>query len=123
MKTCIDRHIVREDLDEPVKGIPKCGVVRIRINVVDDATCYYARILKYWDENKKMVDRSGVSFEIAKKLKEFYKNEVKPINGKEMKIGNLYAHRSMDGLYQRVRVNHIMEYDHFVSQSRIALTA
>ena len=114
MKTCRDRHIIRKDLDQPLEGMPKSGVVRILITAVRDTTCYYARILKFWDENRKMVDLSGVSFQLAEKMRNFFKTERTPINGKQIKIGNLYGRRTAEGLYQRVRVEDIMERDFLV---------
>ena len=111
LSLCKSRHVVIEKYDRPT--LPRSGVIRIRISDVRDTTRYYARILKYWDQDKKLVDLSGTAFEIAEKFKKHYHKDMDPIDGKRLKIGELYG-RCYGELLQRVRLESIVTKDYTV---------
>ncbi len=114
MKLCGHRHIITESLDQPI--VPRNGSVRIRITAVHTATHYYARILKHRNEDHKLIDLSGPHFEIGAELRKHFRGmgeQIKSVEGRHVDIGGLYA-RSLDGIYERVRVESVLDKDHQV---------
>lgn len=115
MKLCGLRHVILESLDQPV--VPRNGIVRIRITAVRTATQYYARILKHRNENNQLEDKSGSHFEVIAQLRNHFldENERKnPVHGDKIEVGNLYARRTTEHLFDRVRVESVLEKDHQV---------
>ncbi|XP_032782601.2 putative ATP-dependent RNA helicase TDRD12 isoform X1 [Daphnia magna] len=113
MKLCGLRHVILESLDQPV--VPRNGIVRIRITAVRTATQYYARILKHRNENNQLEDKSGSHFEVIAQLRNHFldENERKnPVHGDKIEVGNLYARRTTEHLFDRVRVESVLEKDH-----------
>lgn len=124
-----------EAFDAPV--VPKSGMVRIRITAVHTASRYYgiidfhfllfffltslmrkhflARILKWKTEGGKLIDMSGSHFEVSNEMRKYYQSKVvEPVQEKDIEVGNWYTRRSADGLFERVRVEEILNYNHQV---------
>jgi hypothetical protein len=115
MKFCGLRHVILSSLDQPV--VPQNGIVRIRITAVHTATQYYARILRHRNEKNQVIDMSGSHFEVSAQLRNHFRNEAeqkKSVDGIKVDIGNLYARRTTDKLFERVRVESILERDNQV---------
>lgn len=119
MKLCGLRHVILSTLDQPV--VPQNGIVRIRITAVRTATQYYARILKHRNEKNQVIDMSGSHFEVSAQLRNHFRGEAQrknSVNGNKVEAGNIYAHRTTDNLYERVRVESILERDHQVRRAQ-----
>jgi hypothetical protein len=115
MKFCGLRHVILSSLDQPI--VPQNGIVRIRITAVRTATQYYARILKHRNEKNQVIDMTGSHFEVCAQLREHFRDETKrknSVDGTKVDIGNIYARRTTDNLFERVRVESIHETDHQV---------
>lgn len=115
MKFCALRHVVLKSLDSPT--VPLNGTVKIRITAIRTATRYFARILKHRNENGHVVDLSGTFFVIGAQLRDHFKNG----NGKsvltmkiKVEVGQLYALRTTADLFERVRIESIVDRDHQV---------
>lgn len=117
MKFCGLRHVMLETLDQPL--VPRNGVVRIRITAVRTANQYFARILKHRNEEGQLIDWTGSHFEVDSLLRSHFRSEsnrLNPVQGMKVEVGNLYARRSTDELFERVRVESITDRDHQVRQ-------
>lgn len=115
MKFCGLRHVILSNLDQP--AVPQNGIVRIRITAVRTATQYYARILKHRNEKNQVIDMSGSHFEVSAQLRKHFRDETEQknsVDGIKVDIGNIYARRTTDNLFERVRVESILEKDHQV---------
>ena len=124
-----------ESFDKPV--VPSSsGLIRIRITAVHTTTRYYgillllhflllksilnvrnkiiARILKY-QSGDKFVDASASRFEVNERMRNHYlSNQVQSALETDVKVGNWYARRSADDLFERVRVEEVLNYNHQV---------
>lgn len=114
MKLCGLRHVVLDCLDKPT--VPQNGLVRLRITAVQTATRYYARILKHRNEMGQLIDLSGSHFEIVAELRKYFREvtHLNPVVGSKVEVGNLYARKCTEDLFERVRVESLVERDHQV---------
>lgn len=115
MKFCALRHVILESLDRPL--VPRNGVVRIRITAVRTTNQYFARILKHRNEDGQLVDLTGSYYEVGSQLRQYFRTEnegLQPVKGIQVEVGNIYARRSTDELFERVRIETIIERDHQV---------
>ncbi|XP_057379935.1 putative ATP-dependent RNA helicase TDRD12 isoform X2 [Daphnia carinata] len=113
MKLCGLRHVILESLDQPI--VPRNGIVRIRITAVRTATQYYARILKHRNENNQLEDKSGSHFEVMSQMRKHFRDENErknPVQADRIEVGNLYARRTTEQLFDRVRIESVLEKDH-----------
>ena len=61
------------------------------------------------------VDTSASRFEVNEKMRNHYlSNGVQPALETDVKVGNWYARRSADDLFERVRVEEVVNYNHQV---------
>ena len=73
-----------------------------------------ARILKY-QSGDKFVDASASRFEVNERMRNHYlSNQVQSALETDVKVGNWYARRSADDLFERVRVEEVLNYNHQV---------
>ena len=75
---------------------------------------FVARILKY-QSGDQFVDASASYFEVNQKMRNhFISNAIQPALETDVKVGNWYARRSSDDLFERVRVEEVLNYSHQV---------
>ena len=75
---------------------------------------FVARILKY-QSGDQFVDASASYFEVNQKIRNHYiSNAIQPALVTDVKVGNWYARRSADDLFERVRVEEVLNYNHQV---------
>ena len=71
----------------------------------------------------KFVDASASRFEVNEKMRNHYlSNGVLPALETDVKVGNCYARRSADDLFERVRVEEVLNYNHQVYLNFCLLT-
>lgn len=95
----------------------KNGMVRLKITAVHTATQYYARILKWAGEDRKMIDVTGPGLKLEADIRKHFCGGGVPVNSVQastLAVGDIFARKMMEGLYQRVRVEKIREKDTMV---------
>ena len=111
--------MIRRDWDQPILPF-KNGLVRLRLTAVQSATQYYARILKYRGEDKKLIDTTGPGLELEADIRRFFSKEgsgQEPVQPSSVAVGQILARKSMEGLYERVRIEEIGDKDYTVEFS------
>lgn len=87
-------------------------MVRIRITAVHSATQYYARILKYCGEDRKLIDTTTPGLALEADIRRYFSKEGSyqdPVQPLSVEVGQVLARKSMEGLYERVRIEEIGE--------------
>ena len=105
---------MHERLDRPV--VPRNGQVRVHITAVVSPVHYYARIGKYRGQDNQLIDTSASHWQVANQMKQFYSAHLQPTT-RAVDVGALYARRSHDGIFERICVESVVDYDYEVSIS------
>lgn len=81
------------------------------------ATQYYARILKYCGQDRKLVDVADSGLELEAGIRSHFNREdssKNSVNAFEIAAGQILAMKSMEGFYVRIRVEEVGEKNQLV---------
>ncbi|XP_066290762.1 uncharacterized protein [Branchiostoma lanceolatum] len=115
---CKARHVVLPEVDQPGEGMPTLGYVKVLVTHVVDANCYYARILKHWDWDRKVVPRENTCLPLMADIGLYFSRQENKVPVLTVQVGDLCAVRDMQNTFHRVRVTMITATD-FTSRARV----
>eukprot|EP00058_Branchiostoma_floridae_P027021 XP_002612512.1 hypothetical protein BRAFLDRAFT_120982 [Branchiostoma floridae] len=115
---CKARHVVLPEVDQPGEGMPTVGYVKVLVTHVVDANCYYGRIVKHWDWDRRAVPRENTCLPLMADIGLHYSRQENKVPVLTAQVGDMCAVRDMQNTFHRVRVTKITATD-FTSRARV----
>ncbi|XP_078690269.1 uncharacterized protein LOC144921326 isoform X1 [Branchiostoma floridae x Branchiostoma belcheri] len=113
---CKARHIVVPEVDKPGEGMPTLGYVKILVTHVKDANCYFGRILKHWDWDRRAVPRENTCLPLMADIGLYYSRQENKVPVVTAQVGDLCAVRDKQNTFHRVRVTKIRVWEGFTTK-------
>lgn len=101
--------------------VPSNGLVDLRISAVHSTTNYYARILRHRGEDGRVIDMTAQHCIVEEQIKNYFSAGAQKVARGSVQVGDLYATLVMGSIYDRVRVECILDVDDEVTELYVFL--